>query len=159
MNLAQSRRGADIRRCGDRASLMKDRLNLHHRHRSGPAARESFWFFSNPQRTQRVQAGFLGADLAFPEARVLAATYYTAKQEGLKRLDELEKEVKQLRMQNKELSAINQALRGLESENNRLSSALGYREARSSSSCRRGSSPGILDVVPEGHHRSRLGGS
>src|SRR5205823_1485294 len=43
-------------------------------------------------------------------------------------LNQLEEEVKQLRTANRVLSATNQTLRTLESENNRLRNALGYRE-------------------------------
>ena len=48
--------------------------------------------------------------------------------EGLKTLDQLELENKQLIISTKELSAINQTLRGLEAENNQLRKALQYRE-------------------------------
>lgn len=47
---------------------------------------------------------------------------------GLKTLDELERENRELSAQNRQLRAINQTLRELEAENNRLRAALGYRE-------------------------------
>src|SRR3954467_10396975 len=107
---------------------MKDRLNYI----IGIAAllllAGTFWFFSNVRRTQRVQAGFLGAISPFLKQGSSLQKYYTAKRDGLKRLDELEKEVDLLRTQNKELSATNQALRGVEAEKNSLKRALGYRE-------------------------------
>src|SRR5579863_2553117 len=47
---------------------------------------------------------------------------------GFKRLDELEKENRDLRTENAELRTANSLLRNLESEVNRLNRALGYRE-------------------------------
>jgi rod shape-determining protein MreC len=88
----------------------------------------TFWFFSDVRRTQRVQAGFLGTISPFLKQGSSLQKYYTAKKEGLKRLDELEKEVTLLRTQNKELMATNQALRGVEAERNALKRALAYRE-------------------------------
>lgn len=87
-----------------------------------------FWFFSNPRRTQQVQAGFLGLISPFLKQGSSVQRYYVTKKEGLKRLDDIETEVKQLRIANKELSATNEALRGMEKEVNRLKNALGYRE-------------------------------
>jgi rod shape-determining protein MreC len=107
---------------------MKDRLNYI----IGGAALillgVTFWFFSDVRRTQRVQAGFLGVVSPFLKQGSSLQKYYTAKKDGLKRLDELEKEVNLLRVQNKELMATNQALRGVEAEKNSLKRALGYRE-------------------------------
>jgi rod shape-determining protein MreC len=107
---------------------MKDRLNYI----LGGAAilllAATFWFFSDVRRTQRVQAGFLGSISPFLKQGSSLQKYYTAKRDGLKRLDELEKEVDKLRVQNRELSATNQALRGVEAERNSLKRALGYRE-------------------------------
>jgi rod shape-determining protein MreC len=87
-----------------------------------------FWFFSNPRRTQQVQAGFLGLISPFLKQGSSVQRYYVTKKEGLKRLDDLEAEVKTLRIANKELSATNHALRKLEDDNNKLRAALGYRE-------------------------------
>jgi rod shape-determining protein MreC len=87
-----------------------------------------FWFFSNPRRTQQVQAGFLGLISPFLKQGSSVQRYYVTKKEGLKRLDDLEAEVKTLRIANKELSATNHALRKLEEDNNKLRAALGYRE-------------------------------
>lgn len=86
------------------------------------------WYFSNPHRTQRVQAGFLGAISPFLKQGSSLERYYVTRKEGLKKLEDLEREAAQLRVANKDLSATNQALRGLEAENNRLRNALGYRE-------------------------------
>jgi rod shape-determining protein MreC len=88
----------------------------------------ALWFFSNPVRGQRVQAGFLGLISPFLKQGSSLQRYYVTKKEGLKKLEDLEKEATQLRVVNKELSATNQALRGMEAENNRLRNALGYRE-------------------------------
>jgi len=88
----------------------------------------ALWFFSSPVRSQRVQAGFLGMISPFLKQGSSLERYYLTKKEGLKKLEDLDKEVVQLRVANKELSATNQALRGLEAENNRLRNALGYRE-------------------------------
>jgi rod shape-determining protein MreC len=88
----------------------------------------TLWYFSNPTRTQRIQAGFLGMISPFLKQGSSLQRYYVTKKEGLKKLEDLEKEVTQLRVANKDLSATNQALRGLEAENNRLRNALGYRE-------------------------------
>ena len=87
-----------------------------------------FWFFSNPRHTQQVQAGFLGLISPFLKQGSGLQKKYSGLREGIKTLDQLEGEVKRLRVANKELSATNQMLRGLEAENNRLRGSLGYRE-------------------------------
>jgi rod shape-determining protein MreC len=107
---------------------MKDRLNYIVGGAAVLLLAATFWFFSDVRRTQRVQAGFLGMISPFLKQGSSLHKYYTAKKEGLKRLDELEKEVTLLRTQNKELMATNQALRGVEAERNSLKRALGYRE-------------------------------
>lgn len=89
-----------------------------------------FWFFSNPRHTQQVQAGFLGMISPFLKQGSGLQRKYTDVRRGLKTLDELEDEVKRLRIANKDLSATNQMLRGLESENNRLRNALGYQNKK-----------------------------
>ena len=87
-----------------------------------------FWFFSNPRHAQQVQAGFLGLISPFLKQGSGLQKKYSGLREGMKTLTQLEGEVKQLRVANKELSATNQMLRGLEAENNRLRGSLGYRE-------------------------------
>jgi rod shape-determining protein MreC len=82
----------------------------------------------NPRNTQRVQAGFLAMIAPFLKQGSALERKYTAFREGLKSLEQLEEENKRLAVTNKELSATNQTLRGLEAENNRLRNALGYRE-------------------------------
>src|SRR5258708_18529217 len=47
---------------------------------------------------------------------------------GLKKLDELEKENRQLRQENEQLRTTNNLLKTLETEVNRLNKALGFRE-------------------------------
>jgi len=87
-----------------------------------------FVFFSSPVRTQRVQAGFLGMISPFLKQGSGLQKKYTGLREGLRTLEQLDGEVKRLRVANKELSATNQMLRGLEAENNRLRNSLGYQE-------------------------------
>jgi len=87
-----------------------------------------FLFFSSPVRMQRVQAGFLGMISPFLKQGSGLQKKYTGLREGLRTLEQIEGEVKRLRVANKELSATNQMLRGLEAENNRLRNSLGYRE-------------------------------
>lgn len=87
-----------------------------------------FVFAASPQNVRKIQAGFLGIVSPFLKSGSALERKYTAFREGLKTLEQLESEVKQLRVVNKELSATNQTLRGLEAENNRLRNALGYRE-------------------------------
>ncbi|HET6406520.1 MAG TPA: rod shape-determining protein MreC [Chthoniobacteraceae bacterium] len=107
---------------------MKERLNYIFGGTAVVLLIAVFWFFSNPRRTQQVQAGFLGLISPFLKQGSSIQRYYVTKKEGLKRLDDLESEVKALRISNKELSATNQGMRKLEEENNKLRNALGYRE-------------------------------
>ncbi len=83
---------------------------------------------SNPHFVRRMQQQFLGLLTPFMKSGSTFERKYSAFREGLKTLDELEAEVDKLRVANKEMSATNQTLRGLESENNRLRAALGYHE-------------------------------
>lgn len=85
-------------------------------------------FAASPHNVRRIQSGFLGLISPFLKSGSALERKYTAFREGLKTLEQLEEEVKQLRVLNKDLSATNQTLRGLEAENNRLRNALGYRE-------------------------------
>jgi rod shape-determining protein MreC len=88
----------------------------------------TLWYFSNPRRAAHAQAGFLGVISPFLKQGSSLQRQYATRKESLRTFDDLEAEVKRLRIANKELSATNQALRGMEAENNRLRSALGYRE-------------------------------
>jgi rod shape-determining protein MreC len=82
----------------------------------------------SPRNTQRVQSAFLGFIAPMLKQGSSLDRRINAFREGLKTLEQLEEESKRLIVANKELSATNQTLRGLEAENNRLRNALGYRE-------------------------------
>ncbi len=82
----------------------------------------------SPRTMQRIQTGFLGMIAPFLKRGSNIERQYTAFREGLKTLNQLEEDNKRLSVANKELSATNQTLRGLEAENNSLRNALGYRE-------------------------------
>ena len=81
-----------------------------------------------PSGTQRAQTQFLGVIAPFLEKGSDLERKITDIRRGLKKLEELETENKQLAVSNKELQAINQTLRDLEVENNRLRTAMHYRE-------------------------------
>ena len=82
----------------------------------------------SPRNTQRVQAGFLAMIAPFLKQGSALERKYNDFRRGLQSLQELEEENTRLTIANKELSATNHTLRGLEGENNRLRNALGYRE-------------------------------
>ena len=82
----------------------------------------------SPHKTRQVQAGFLGVISPFLKGGSSVEKKYREYREGLRTLDQLESENKRLLVANKDLSATNQTLRGLEAENNRLRNALKYRE-------------------------------
>lgn len=79
-------------------------------------------------RTQKIQASFLDMVAPFLKTGSTWQKQIAAIREGLKKLDELEQENKDLIVQLKELKATNQTLRDLEQENNKLRRALEYRE-------------------------------
>jgi len=85
-------------------------------------------FALGPSGTQRAQTSFLGVIAPFFEKGSDFERKITDIRKGLKTLQELEVENKQLAVSNKELQAINQTLRDLEVENNRLRVAMHYRE-------------------------------
>lgn len=85
-------------------------------------------FTIEPRNVRKVQSSFLGMITPLLKSGSAAERQYLEIRNGLRRLDELEGEVKQLRISNKELSATNQTLRGMENDNNKLREALGYRE-------------------------------
>ena len=85
-------------------------------------------FTLGPSGTQRAQTQFLGVIAPFLEKGSDLERKITDIRRGLKKLEELETENKQLAVSNKELQAINQTLRDLEVENNRLRTAMHYRE-------------------------------
>lgn len=85
-------------------------------------------FALGPSGTQRTQTEFLGMITPFLKTGSDLERKITDVRKGLKSLQELEAENKQLAVSNKELQAINQTLRDLEAENNRLRMAMHYRE-------------------------------
>lgn len=82
----------------------------------------------SPHNMRRLQAGFLSIISPFLKTGSSMEKKYRDFREGLKTLEQLEERTKALTVANKELSATNQTLRGLEAENNRLRNALGYKE-------------------------------
>jgi rod shape-determining protein MreC len=82
----------------------------------------------SPHNMRTVQSGFLGIISPFLKTGSSMEKKYREFREGLKTLEQLEEESKGLAIANKELSATNQTLRGLEAENNRLRNALGYNQ-------------------------------
>lgn len=84
--------------------------------------------FLSPHNMRRVQAGFLGMISPFLKTGSTMEKKYREFREGLKTLEQIDSENKRLIIANKEMSATNQTLRGLEAENNRLRNALQYRE-------------------------------
>lgn len=82
----------------------------------------------SPHNMRRLQAGFLGMISPFLKTGSTLEKKYRDFREGLKTLEQLEAQNKALTIANKDLSATNQTLRGLEAENNRLRNALGYKE-------------------------------
>lgn len=88
----------------------------------------AFLILGHGRNAQKLQAGFLGMISPFLKQGSSLDRKYTDLRDGLKTLKQLEEDNQRLSVANKELSATNQTLRGLEAENNRLRNALGYRE-------------------------------
>ena len=88
----------------------------------------TFVFLLSSRNRQRLQSGFVGLISPFLKKGSELDSRRRAYQAGLKKLDELEAENKQLRVSNDELRATNLALRGVESENIRMKAALGYQK-------------------------------
>ena len=82
----------------------------------------------SPRATQKIQSTFLGAISPFLKTGSSLQRQFVGFREGLKKLDELEKDDQLLSVELKDLKATNQMLRDLEVENNRLRRALGYRQ-------------------------------
>src|SRR5882757_3597863 len=82
----------------------------------------------SPHNMRTVQSGFLGMISPFLKTGSSMEKKYREFREGLKTLEQLEEDNTRLTVSNKDLSATNQTLRGLEAENNRLRNALGYKE-------------------------------
>lgn len=80
----------------------------------------------SPRNRQRMQNAFLGIISPFLKKGSEVDSRWKSYRSGLKKLDDLEAENQRLKVDNDQLRATNQALRGVESENIRLKSALGY---------------------------------
>ena len=80
----------------------------------------------SPRNRQWLQSGFLGIIAPFLKKGSEVDSRWKSYKAGLKKLDELESDNQRLKVENDQLRATNQALRGVETENIRLKSALGY---------------------------------
>jgi rod shape-determining protein MreC len=85
-------------------------------------------FSLGPKGTQEVQTRFLGFIALFLKTGSGLERKITALSKGLATLQELEAENKRLSVENKELKAVNQTLRNMEAENNKLRVAMRYQE-------------------------------
>ncbi|MEO6787682.1 MAG: rod shape-determining protein MreC [Chthoniobacteraceae bacterium] len=83
-------------------------------------------FILSPRNRQRLQSAFLGIVSPFLRKGSEYDSRWKNYKAGLKKLEELEAENQRLKVDNDQFRATNQALRGVESENIRLKSALGY---------------------------------
>lgn len=81
-----------------------------------------------PESQRNLQAGFYQLISPFLKTGSELEKQISAMTRGLKSLEELERDVTVLRVENRALMATNQALRGVEYEVNRLRLALAYRE-------------------------------
>lgn len=92
------------------------------------AAVLGYFLSFGPETTRNLQAGFYQMISPFLTTGSSLEKQITSVRKGLKSLEELEKDNAQLRVENRALSATNQALRDVEREVNRLRLALAYRE-------------------------------
>ena len=83
-------------------------------------------FVLSPHNRQRMQNTFLGIISPFLKKGSEVDSRWKSYRAGLKKLDELEAENQRLKVDNDQFRATNQALRGVETENIRIKSALGY---------------------------------
>ena len=83
-------------------------------------------FILSPNNRQRLQSAFLGIISPFLKKGSEVDERYKKYRRGLEKLEGLEAENQRLKVSNDELRATNLALRGVESENIRMKSALGY---------------------------------
>jgi len=88
-------------------------------------------FAFSPRNTQMVQARFLGAIAPLLNNGSSLQKQVIGFREGMKRLNELDAENKQLHVALDELRAKDQTLQGLEAENNQLRKALEFRQRSS----------------------------
>ena len=126
----------------------------------------TFLLILSPTNLRRVQGGFLGIIAPFLKTGSSVEKKFRDFRGGMKSLEELQEENKRLLIANKEMSATNQTLRGLEAENEQLRKSLGYQGrteftllpariiARDSSTwynemtINRGSDNGVTDDMP-----------
>lgn len=83
-------------------------------------------FVLSPRNRQRLQSAFLGIVSPFLKKGSEVDSRWKNYKAGLKKLDELEAEAQRLKVDNDQLRAENQALRGSEAEKIRLQAAIGY---------------------------------
>ena len=84
-------------------------------------------FILTPRSRQWIQGGFLSIVSPFLKKGSEYDSRWKNYKAGLKKLDELEEDNQRLKVEIDKLRASNQALRGVESENIRLKTELGYR--------------------------------
>ena len=87
-----------------------------------------YTFVFTPRNTQIMQARFLGVIAPLLKNGSSLQTRVFKFREGMKRLDEVDAENQQLRVELSELKAKDQTLQGLAAENNQLRRALQFRE-------------------------------
>lgn len=92
------------------------------------AALLGYFVMLGPDATRKLQAGFYQIISPFLTTGSSLEKQITSVRTGLKSLEELERDNQNLRVENRSLSATNQALRDVEREVNRLRVALNYRE-------------------------------
>lgn len=85
-------------------------------------------FTIGPKNTRRIQSSMLGIVAPFLRTGSAVEKSYRDFREGLKTLEELERSNKELLVESKRLRAENETLHNLEVENNRLRTALQYRQ-------------------------------
>ena len=83
-------------------------------------------FLLTPRTRQWIQSGFLSIVSPFLKKGSEWDSWWKNYKAGVKRLDELEDDNQRLKVEIDKLSASNQALRGVETENIRLKAELGY---------------------------------
>lgn len=85
-------------------------------------------FLLSPRGAHQLQSRFLGLISPFLKTGSTLQRQFVGLREGMKTLEELERDDQLLRVELKNLKATNQMLRDLEAENNRLRRALNYRQ-------------------------------
>jgi len=85
-------------------------------------------FAMSPRSTQKVQSTFLDIVAPFLKTGSSIQVRFAKVRKGLETLDQLERENAELKVQNKQLRAINQTLQDLDAENQKLREALKYRQ-------------------------------